>query len=242
MITVLALLLQAINAKCQAQNYGYRNYSGFGGNTSNGSFNGGFGGLSPQTQQLPQTRYQAVPSQSNGTSMAALEQTLNAIDTRTSWERTPVSVGQSIPAGAPATMGNTMGGIIPGLSRQEMLRVFLEGGTPQTSDSYGNSPQPANSSANTSTAYSNYQRAQNEANKARNEANTARYNKDKWYRKNAATQAEYAANNAEYAAQRAESAAYSGDSQARSYANLARQAANRARQSAKQARYNADTL
>lgn len=148
------------------------------------------------------------------------------------------------PGGGAGPSANS--GMFPGISRQEMLRVFIEGGMPESSGSQAyqgfNPGPPQNSSSNSTNAYYNYQTAENEATKARNYANTARYDKNKWNRKNAASQAEYAANNANYAAQRAESAAYSGDSKTRGYANLARQAANRARNNANQARYNANTI
>lgn len=143
---------------------------------------------------------------------------------------------------------NTWQRIFPGVSKQEMMRVFLEGGTPQSSGGYqASAPSSGQSSGDNSqarsTAYSNYQTAANEETKSRNWANTAHYDKDKWRRKDAATRAYYAANNANYAAQRAESAANSsGDSQARGYANSARACANRARYNSNQARYNADTI
>lgn len=139
----------------------------------------------------------------------------------------------------------TMNGMLPPMSKQEMLRIFLEGGTPESGQNYGAASQASQtaSSAKTGNAYSNYQAAVNEATKAHNAAQRVRnYDKETWNRKNDASQAEYAANNADYAAQRAESAAYSGDSQARGYANLARQAANRARNDANLARYNAETM
>lgn len=217
----------------------------------------------------PAQRYSGTNLSNRGSSrnsqdtMNYLEETLNAVDSPQNWSQTAVS-NAGVPAGRqsyesrpstyrgrPANRGlppyqNQVatggGGIFPGVSKQEMLRIFLEGGSPQTSPVPMSQAQSGRNSANTSNAYSNYQQAQNEANKARYQADRARYEKDKWNRKNAASQAEYAANNAEYAAQRAESAAYSGDSQARSYANLARQAANRARASANQARYNANTI
>lgn len=143
---------------------------------------------------------------------------------------------------------NSGSGMFPGVSRQEMLRVFIEGGMPDSSANQGYrgfNPAPSASgkaSSNNTNVYYDYQTAENESTKSRNYSNTARYDKDKWNRKNAASQAEYAANNAEYAAQRAESASYNGDAQAKSYANLARQAANRARYNANQARYNANTI
>ena len=234
------------------QNYGspsYQSYgSGFGGRVNNRSFNGGFSGLDARSQPMPQAQSPPASAQIPNTStMASLEQSLNAIDTNRAWSRTPVG-GLARPqlqqpqAAAPGAVANSGQGMFPGISRREMLRVFL-GGSPQPSGFGSGASSPSgNSSANTSTAYSNYQTATNEATKARNDANRARYDRDKWNRKNAAEQAEYAANNAEYAAQRAESAAYSGDSQACSYAGMARDAANRARANANQARYNADTI
>ncbi len=114
-------------------------------------------------------------------------------------------------------------GLLPPMSKQEMLRTFLEGGTPQSTGGYAPA-QGTGSSTATSSAYSNYQTAENEATKSYNAAQRVRYyDKDTWHRKNDASQAEYAANNANYAAQRAQSAAYSGDSKSRGYANLARQ-------------------
>lgn len=238
--------------------------AGFGGKASNNSFNGGFAGLAGQTQTVPQGRNQPRRTANTNSTMSSLEDTMNAIDTSSGWARTPMSGEQSgtsaprrqasgrapqtgspgpVRSGGrwqPGTTANNMSGMFPGVSRQEMMRCFFEGGTPQMGSS-GYAP-PTNNSGSVSTAYSNYQIAQNESTKAKNDANTARYNSSQWNRKDAASRAEYAANNANYAAQRAESAAYSGDSQARNYANLARQAANRARASANQARYNADTI
>jgi hypothetical protein len=205
-------------------------------------------GLHCSAQYAPD--YRAASPPANSSTMASLEQQLNAVDSRSGWARTPVSgytQGQTAtPRGprspAPGTALNAVQGMFPGVSRQEMMRVFFEGGSPQMGGSMSGASAPsAASSANTSTAYSNYQTARNEETKARNNASKARYEKDKWNRKDDANQAEYAANNAEYAAQRAESAAYSGDSQARSYARLARESANRARYYANQARYNANT-
>ncbi len=135
------------------------------------------------------------------------------------------------------------GGLMPSITKREMLRIFLEGGSPQpTGGGYASGPSAASSAA-THTAYTNYQTAVNEERKARYAAERARNrNTDQWHRKDDANTAYYAANNANYAAQRAESAAYNGDSQARNYAGLARACANRARGNANQARYNADTM
>lgn len=151
----------------------------------------------------------------------------------------PGSAPPAVPQQAQSMNG--LGGLIPPMSKRDMLRIFLEGGTPS---SFGAAPAPSgNNSAADSTAYSSYQTAENEATKARNSEQRVRYyDTDTWSRKNDAETAEYAANNANYAAQRAENAAYNGDSQARNYASMARAAANRARQSANEARYNANTM
>jgi hypothetical protein len=251
-LILVPLTLALTQAAGVAQNYGAANQnysSGFGGRASNNTFNGGFSGLAGQAQgqAANPSQYRPAARQTGQSTMASLEQTLNAVDNPTGWSRTPVSPapGTRMPQ-APAnarTQARPRQGMFPGISRKDMMRVFLEGGTPQPSGSpWGAAAPQAGSSANTSTAYSNYQRAASEATRARNYANTARYDSSQWNRKDAATQAEYAANNADYAAQRAEAAAYSGDSQARGYANLARQSANQARANANQARYNADTI
>lgn len=247
--------------------YGAYPASGFGGRNTSNSFNGGFSGLGasqqpqyvqpqrpPQQYQQQQYRQPPRPSyaapQAGTSTMAGLENVLNQVD-NSNWSNVPVSgrpQQQQRPAqlaASPAgSMPNNMrGGMFPRMSRQEMMRIFMEGGTPMgMGGGGGGAAPPQSNSAATSTAYSNYQTACNEESKSRNYANTARYDGSKWNRKNAAEQAEYAANNANYAAQRAESAAYNGDSQARGYANLAREAANRARENANQARYNADTM
>jgi hypothetical protein len=237
---------------CQAQyggfpNFGFHSYcnnssrsgGGIGGCSSNNSFNSGLGSYT-------QASNGAVYSTQRSTQAAeSLARQVTSI-----WSKMPITQAFNQPAqgmaqaqtnlSAPAP---TMNGLLPPMSKKEMLRIFLEGGTPEMG-AMNNSPAPdAGSSNKTSTAYSNYQTATNESQKALNAANRVRgYDRDTWSRKNDASQAEYAANNANYAAQRAESAAYNGDSQARGYANLAREAANRARGYANQARYNADTM
>ncbi len=206
--------------------------------------NSGFSAVSrPASGQTASSRRTPQSQFGGATTMENLENTLNAVDNSKAWANTPITMAAPPRQQQFAPPASTnRGGLMPNVSRQEMLRIFMEGGTPQTTgNSYAQGPS-SNSSANTQNAYNNYQTAENEASKARYAADRARYDKDKWNRKNAATQAEYAANNANYAAQRAESAAYTGDSQARSYANLARQAANRARENANRARYNADTM
>lgn len=239
------------------QNYGQYSHgtqSAFA-STGAGGFDNGFSGLSPQSRQTSRNNRTAAMAQGRST-MSSLEQTLDAVDKPSSWAVTPMSGsppgltqsrgGRRNSLQPPRTAGpgagaSAMSAMFPSVSRQEMMRVFLEGGSPQTgSSSFAGAPQ-SNGSA-VSTAYSNYQIASSEETKSRNYANTARCNSSQWNRKDAASQAEYAANNANYAAQRAESAAYSGDPKAQSYANLARQCANRARANANRARYNADTI
>lgn len=219
-----------------------------------------------QSPQYAQSAYQPH------TTMNALEHELDAVDSN--WNQVPVAQpmqnysaprqqsypqqnrsnyspqrvtrGRSSAGPGNGTIMRTWQGMFPGMSKQELMRVFLEGGTPESPGSYSSSASAPDLSGQyasaRSTAYNNYQTATNENTKARNEANTAHYNHDKWTRKSAADRAEYAANNAQYAAERAESAANNGDAQARHYASLARQEANRARASANQARYNANTI
>lgn len=261
-------------------NGGYYQYSAGFTSTSRSSFSNGFSTEYSATKPVSRC---VAPANGSSSTMAALEQGLNAIDTPTGWSRTPVSVqGRSanLSAGTypqfsnqyavpsrdavpspgqqssierkvgrlrSGPMAKACNTLFPGVPRQELMRVFIEGGMPDTGGSGWSgsqvSPPAANgaNAANTSTAYSNYQTAVNEETKARNNEYRARSDSSQWNRKNAASRAEYAANNAEYAAERAESAANNGDSQARGYARLARQAANRAREDANRARYNADT-
>ena len=257
---ITLLILSAIGTPCRAQtagysNFGFRSYcnsgsrsynSGIGGRATNNSFNTGLSGLSPSSSNMQYSQVRPTYQYNTQRSTAAateLAQQVSSIFSQTAAgkmlsqpQQGMAQAQQSLAQPAP-----TMNGLLPPMSRQEMLRIFLEGGTPQSSGGGFAAAPSGRSSEATSTAYSNYQPAENEASKARNAANRARYDKDSWNRKNQASQAEYAANNANYAAQRAESAAYSGDSQARGYANLAREAANRARQDANRARYNADT-
>jgi hypothetical protein len=213
------------------QNFGFRSYAGGNANYRQAA-NSGMGGY-PQNNNSYNTGFSGMSRSYSGrtyntsrSSMAAqqLAQRASAI-----WQNTPV--------GKP-------NGIMPQMSKKEMLRIFMEGGTPETPMS--SAPAPDNSGRNSeakSTAYNNYQTAENEARKARNARERTRgYDKDQWHRKNDAEQAQYAANNANYAAQRAEYAGNNGDEQARHYAGLARAAANRAREDANYARYNADTM
>lgn len=261
----LLLFLQAAPVSAQYQRYGYQSSSAGFGAGGNRSFSGGFSNFA-QPQAVPSQIAPGVQQhQTNqNTTMNDLERRLDSVDNQNAWAHTPVSgvqslpqqqatytrtarpsyVGRPLPTPKPGGLANAASGMFPGVSRQEMLRVFIEGGMPDNSANQGYrgyNPAQGNSS-NSQSVYYDYQTAENEASKSRNYANTARYDKDKWNRKNAASQAEYAANNADYAARRAESKSYNGDAQAKSYANLARQAANRARYNANQARYNANSI
>jgi hypothetical protein len=237
---ILFFIALSLGFKCPqvlAQNYG------FGGQSSSGnSFNGGYSALNTK----PQPYYSSARNNSS-----SLEQKLQAVENSNNvgWYQASPPATQAARASVQQLSPNNRSPIFPSVSKKEAMRIFFEGGTPnvQGAGSYGAfgsaaAPAPANNSAATSNAYSNYQKARNEETKSRNYANTARYDSNQWNRKNAASYAEYAANNAYYAAQRAESASYSGDSQAKSYASLARDCANRARANADRARYNADTI
>lgn len=216
-------------------NGGYRNTNtGFGTPAPQNSFNSGLSGLSRTS-----TGYGYSTQRSSMAAQQLARQIGNI------WSRTPVGRSMMAPeqgTGSVQQSSQGMGGMFPRMTKQEVMRIFFEGGTPQSMG--GGAPGPsAGSSQATSTAYSNYQTAENESSKAYNYAQRVRYSDtDTWSRKDDASNAEYAAQNANYAAERAESAAYNGDSEARGYANLARQAANRARSNADQARYNADTM
>lgn len=246
LMVALILLIGTTSTPSLAQNgypnFGFRSYcprssGGIGGYPNQTSFNTGFSGLSETsagTYYSTQRSTQAAENLAKEVSsiwtpmMKALTQQP---------QQAMANAKQSLSQPAP-----TMNGLLPAMSKQEMLRIFMEGGTPQSPGPSASAPS-GQSSAATSTAYSNYQTATNEATKARNAAERVRgYDQDQWSRKNDASQAEYAANNADYAAQRAESAAYNAGSQAQGYANLAREAANRARADANNARYNADTM
>jgi hypothetical protein len=244
------LLITAVStaAPCLAQygtvpSFGFHSYSnsgsrhyngGIAGSPTNNSFSSGLGGLSP-------TSYSTQRSTQAANNLAR--------EVSDIWSKTPVGRALGNPQEGIAQYQQstsrqtpTTNGLLPPMSKKEMLRIFMEGGSPQSAGIGEPAPTGATSSA-TSTAYNNYQTAENEASKAHNAAQRVRnYDTSTWSRKSDASQSEYAANNANYAAQRAESAAYSGDSQARGYANSARQAANRARGDANRARYNADTM
>lgn len=243
-IIVVTALQVAPSVECLGQT-GYSNYGGFRSYTNSGgrNYNSGMVGTAPNYSY--DTGFAGVKQTSSGRQYS---NTNSSNAARSLGRQVNTVMSRMLPAAVQAQQmtgqsAQTSGGMFPTSPRQEMMRTFFEGGSPQLSGSGSFSPPNSNASNATSTAYSNYQRAENEASKARNAAQRTRsYDKDQWHRKNSASQAEYAANNADYAAQRAESAAYSGDSQARGYASQARAAANRARADANRARYNADTM
>jgi hypothetical protein len=237
--------------QCQAQTTGYPSF-GFHSycNTGNVNYNGGITGY-PATNSF-NSGFAGLSQTSNGMVYSTQRSTQAAHDLAREvtniwsrvWAGTVNQAQRMVPQmqqglSQPAA---SMDGLLPPMTKQEMLRTFMEGGMPQGGGPQAAAPSAGSSQA-TSVAYSNYQTAENEARKAYNAAQRVRYyDKDTWSRKDDASNAEYAANNANYAAQRAESAAYNGDAQARGYAGRARDAANRARQDANQARYNADTM
>lgn len=132
---------------------------------------------------------------------------------------------------------------IPNVSRQ-IMKSFFNGNFAGAMGG-GSAPSPTpppQKSYGSSTAYSDWQRAENEAIRARNYGRTARYDKDKWARKNAADRAYYASNAARAASDRVYYASLNGDPTAKQYASKARDAADRAKADADRARYNADTI
>ncbi|MCC7528009.1 MAG: hypothetical protein IT342_05765 [Candidatus Melainabacteria bacterium] len=257
--TIFLLIAVLMSTRCEAQNYGgFRSYSNqgnynapMGGTQTYNSFNSGFSSFSQPAHRTYST--------SNSTAAAQrLARNVNTMWSKASpaimamaqqqamYQQQEQGMYQGKQGGYQMQQGGypaQQGGLMPSITKREMLRIFLEGGSPQsTGGGYASGPSGASTTA-TSTAYTNYQTAVNEERKARYAAERARnHNTDQWHRKDDANTAYYAANNANYAAQRAESAAYNGDSQARNYAGLARACANRARGNANQARYNADTM
>jgi len=244
---------------------------GFTGQRPQESFNGGFDNTHKpvvRRTQLPQPRpSNPVRRMPEKNTMESLEEALDRADNSASWSKVPITrpapvrgatptlingVNSSYPytqarqiaamPGAGTVPANPLAGMFSKMTRQDLMRMFLEGGTPQVGGGFGGGApsSSADLAGKSSTAYSNYQRAVNEDSKARDYAERARYASSRYSAQEYASSAEYAANNAEYAADRAESAAYSGDSQAKGYASSARDAANRARENANRARYNAD--
>lgn len=224
-------------------------YGGIGGNQNNHI--SGFHSLASTSAATANNRMSAAtfhhPSQASQTSMKSFEHALDEIDTPQAWSRTPVA--------KPATRSTyhtpspvyskpvPSGGMLPGVTRRDITRVMMEGGSLFDSGGGGMTydTSQAQASRAAGTTYSHYQRAENAATRAHSAANRARYDREKWSKKDAADEAYYAANDADAAADAAEASAASGDSQARGYANQARGAANRARADANRARYNANT-
>lgn len=224
------------------------------GTSFGGTYNNAYSGFNSigQNRQPAYTRSPQMQPNQTGSTMQNLEQQLNAIDTSNAWARTPVApapprsqqqinpgyaggTAYGVPPNAPVA------GMLPGITRRDIARVFFEGGSLFDGGAGPAAPAPSGSAEATSTAYSSYQRAENMATRARNAEWRTTGNNDKWYKKKAADEAYYDANDADAAANRAYYAAQSGDSQAQGYSRLARQAADRARADANRARYNADT-
>lgn len=183
-----------------------------------------------------------------------LEHLLNAVDTPSTWLKTPVSGTQpqgllnsgnpsSVPSQAVQYPANAMSNSSPYFNqsgnalfdRQQMLRMFLGGQAP---------PKSSNDNRidyNSGTVYSDWQAAENQASRAHNAEGKARYEKNKGYCESDASEAYYAANAARAASDRIYQASMNGDPKAKEYADRARAAADRARADADRARYYADS-
>ena len=260
-IASIILYVVATAIPCQAQNPnmsygGFRSYANsgggnynapMGGTRTNNSFNSGFSSFSQPSYSNYNTQRSTQAAQKLARNVSAMwSKAMPAIEAVAQQQQMYQGQqgGYQSQGGYPNQGGyQNQGGMLPSMGKREMLRVFLEGGSPQpTGGGYAQAPSGASSAANR-TAYTNYQTAVDEERKARYaEERSRNSNTSQWNRKDDANTAYYAANNANYAAQRAESAANNGDSQARNYAGLARGCANRARANANRARYNADTM
>lgn len=129
-------------------------------------------------------------------------------------------------------------------SKQNLLRIFLGGGTGGTGgfggSSSSNSPEKqAHDSSVTGQAEALLQRANDQAAQAESDAARASYGDDKGARQSAASSARYHANDANEAADTAASITYGQSQYAQDYAAQARNAANRAQEAADRAQYNA---
>ncbi len=119
-----------------------------------------------------------------------LNQLLDSVDKPSAWAKTPLSDEPAqrqnkspLPTGAPdASL----------MMRRQMLKMMLNEGSSSPSSS-------AKSFTGSSSAYSDWQKAENEASRAHNYAQKARYQEDRWARKDSASQANYAADAARYA-------------------------------------------
>lgn len=263
-----------ISAPCNAQYYGgypqqnvNNQYTGFGG-TPNYNTRGAY---SPAQYYNPQSvpvqtgpPGMAMQSNQQPSTMQNLERALNQVDTSGAWSHIPVSgpVNRTALAAPGYSAVQQLGyaaaqagyaapqpqvGMMPHVTRRDIARVFMEGGSlfgggggGGGASSWGGLTSAASNGQSNSTAYNSYQKAEDMAIRARNAANRT-LSGDKWSKGKSADEAYYDANDAEAAADRAYNAAQSGDSQARNYASRARDAADRARADANRARYNADT-
>lgn len=181
-----------------------------------------------------------------------MERFLDAVDSPSSWSRTPVPMPANnpqayaptnslyqnpVPQQYPGQMDNTQ------MMRQQMLRTLF-GSNPSLG---GRSPssninrEKSKADWGSSTAYSDWQEAENQASKAHNAEEKARYEKDKWRSKDDASEAYYAANAARNASDRVYYASLKGDPTAREYVDRAKAAADRAHADSGRARYYADT-
>lgn len=221
----------------KVQNFGTQNY-GIAGRTANNSFNSGLSSVSRTTKRYTRP----LPNHSRSTqAMLQLSGTLKRASQ--AWSHVNVNMAPLNQALAQPATG--ISGILPPMSRKEMMRIFIDGGTPQLNNrtaGFGSAPPgPPSTGSDASYVYSNFRTAEKEANLASDACDRARYKDESSDKAYEASEAEYCASNAEYAAQCAESTAFAlGDPQSQDYAYRARSAANRARGSAKSARYYAD--
>lgn len=126
-------------------------------------------------------------------------------------------------------------------TKRDLLRVFLEGGSPTQSGGSNNDAQKqANNQRKYNSAASYRQTAEDAAMRALGAEQRSQYG-SKSSRNSAADEAYYAASAARGAANSATSAAAGGALNANEAASAARNAANRAQASADRARYNANT-
>lgn len=216
------------------QNNANQSY-GIAGRTANNSFNTGLSGVSKTTKSFTGP----MPNHSRSTqAMLQLTKTLGRAGQ--AWSH--VSVNMAPINQALVRPATSMQGILPPMSRKEMLRIFIDGGYPQLNNRTSSTGSTAPSGSDASYVYSNFRTAEKEANLAYDACDRAQYADEGSDKRYNASEAEYCASNAEYAAQCAESTAFLlGDPQSKDYAYRARDAANRARNSASKARYYADS-
>lgn len=126
------------------------------------------------------------------------------------------------------------------MTKRDLLRVFLEGGSPKSSSSSNDAQKQANNQRKYNSAASYRQTAEDAAMRALGAEERTRYG-NKSSRMSAASEAYYAASAARGAANSATSAAAGGALNANDAAASARNAADRAQASADRARSNADS-